>query len=207
MRFISRKKTKINFTQNKSRPGYGSAGTGYLKIVGIGPGNSQYLAYRAQEAIKESEVIVGYKTYINLLSNLITGQEVISSGMTQETERAKKAIEKARAGKRVCLVSSGDPGIYGMAGLVLELLNKDDENKINIEIIPGISAASSCASLLGAPLMHDFATISLSDLMTDKKLIKKRVKLACQGDLVIVFYNPKSKKRPVKNFYWLLVDK
>ncbi len=127
--------------------------------------------------------------------------------MTQETERAKKAIEKARAGKRVCLVSSGDPGIYGMAGLVLELLNKDDENKINIEIIPGISAASSCASLLGAPLMHDFATISLSDLMTDKKLIKKRVKLACQGDLVIVFYNPKSKKRtlPLRDAWDILM--
>jgi precorrin-3B C17-methyltransferase len=138
---------------------------------------------------------VGYKAYLQCLDNLVAGKEIISSGMTQEVRRAEKAIEKALAGKNVCLISSGDPGIYGMAGVILELLKKKEVGKIPIEIIPGITAASSCASLLGAPLMNDFAVISLSDLLTDSKIIEKRIRSACQGDFVIVFYNPKSKKR------------
>lgn len=122
-------------------------------------------------------------------------------------ERAKYAIKKTREGKNVCLISSGDPGIYGMAGVVLELLTKEDENKIKIEIIPGIMAASSCASLLGAPLMNDFAVISLSDLLTDRRLIEERIESACKGDFVIVFYNPKSKKRikPLERAWQILM--
>ncbi len=143
---------------------------------------------------------MGYRAYLRLLDgdsagNLLAGKEVLSSGMTQELSRAGKAIEKALAGNDVCLISSGDPGIYGMAGVILELLGKRGATEIPIEIVPGVTAASSCASLLGAPLMNDFAVISLSDLLTDVKVIEKRIRSACQGDFVIVFYNPKSKKR------------
>lgn len=138
---------------------------------------------------------MGYKAYLQLLKGLLAGKEIISSGMTQEVRRAEEAIEKALAGNDVCLISSGDPGIYGMAGVILELLKKEETRKVRIEIIPGITAASSCASLLGAPLMNDFAVISLSDLLTDRRIIERRVESACQGDFVIVFYNPKSKKR------------
>jgi precorrin-3B C17-methyltransferase len=151
----------------------------------------------AREAIERSQVVIGYKTYVRLLGNLVRGKEVISSGMTEETERVKCAIENARRGKRVSLISSGDPGVYGMAGLALELLDKRDLNRIEIEIIPGIISANACASLLGAPLMHDFAVVSLSDLLTDLELIKRRIELAAKGDFVIVLYNPKSARRVI----------
>jgi precorrin-3B C17-methyltransferase len=173
---------------------------GRLRIVGIGPGDRDSLTPRAYQAVKNCQVIVGYKAYLKLLDtdpagSLLAGKEIISSGMTQELTRAGKAIEKALAGKDVCLVSSGDPGIYGMAGVILELLEKKGAAEISIEIVPGVTAASSCASLLGAPLMNDFAVISLSDLLTDAKVIEKRIRSTCQGDFVIVFYNPRSKKR------------
>ena len=168
---------------------------GSLTLVGIGPGDRDSLSPRAYRAICGSEIIVGYRVYLQLINELLTGKEVISSGMTQELGRAQMAIEKALAGRHVCLVSSGDAGIYGMAGVILELLKEEEAAKVKIEIIPGITAASSCASLLGAPLMNDFAAISLSDLLTDLGIIEKRIKAACQGDFVIVFYNPKSKKR------------
>ena len=153
------------------------------------------MSQHAREAIERSQVVIGYKTYVKLLGNLVRGKEVVSSGMTEEIERAKCAIENARTGKKVSLISSGDPGVYGMAGLLLELLDKRDLNKVEIEIVPGIISANACASLLGAPLMHDFAVVSLSDLLTDLKLIKYRIKLAAKGDFVIVLYNPKSAKR------------
>lgn len=150
---------------------------------------------------------MGYKAYLQLLNGLVAGKEIISSGMTQEVRRAGLAVEKALAGNDVCLISSGDPGIYGMAGVILELLGKEEAEKIEIEIIPGITAASSCASLLGAPLMNDFAVISLSDLLTDPRIIERRVESACQGDFVIVFYNPKSKKRikPLETAWQILM--
>lgn len=150
---------------------------------------------------------MGYKAYLQLLKGLLAGKEIISSGMTQEVRRAKQAIEKTLAGNDVCLISSGDPGIYGMAGVILELLKKEETRKVRIEIIPGITAASSCASLLGAPLMNDFAVISLSDLLTDRRIIERRVESACQGDFVIVFYNPKSKKRikPLETAWQILM--
>ncbi len=133
-------------------------------------------------------------------------KEIISSGMTEEIKRAEYAIENAKSGKKVCIISSGDPGIYGMAGLVLELLKKN-ELKRKIEIIPGIIAATASAALLGAPLMHDFAVISLSDLLTDLELIKRRVELAAKADFLIVLYNPKSRKRiiPLKKAYNILL--
>ena len=153
-------------------------------------------------------MIVGYKTYIRLLGDLAAGKEVISSGMTEEIKRAGAAIQKSREGENVCLVSSGDPGVYGMAGLVLELLSKEEESEVKIEIIPGIMAATGCASILGAPLMNDFALISLSDLLTDKQVIKQRIKMAAKGDFVIVFYNPRSKKRTrlLKSAWQILME-
>jgi precorrin-3B C17-methyltransferase len=170
------------------------------------------LTPRAYQAVKSCHVIVGYKAYLKLLDtdpagSLLAGKEIISSGMTQELTRAGRAIEKALAGNDVCLVSSGDPGIYGMAGVILELLEKQGATEIPIEIVPGVTAASSCASLLGAPLMNDFAVISLSDLLTDAKVIEKRIRSACQGDFVIVFYNPKSKKRikPLEKAWQILL--
>lgn len=185
---------------------------GKLNIIGMGPGDGDSLSPRAYRAIRDCQVIVGYKAYLQLVdhlldSGLVADKEIISTGMTQEIRRAEKAIEKALKGKDVCLISSGDPGIYGMAGVILELLKKDEVERISIEIIPGITAASSCAGLLGAPLMNDFAVISLSDLLTDSKIIEKRIRSACQGDFVIAFYNPKSKKRiePLQKAWQILM--
>ena len=166
-----------------------------MYIVGIGPGSLKHLSRKAYRSLKDSEVIVGYRTYIKLLGNLTVGKEVITSGMTQEKKRVKLAIEKALEGKRVCLVSSGDSGVYGMAGLALEFLKPENAARITIEIIPGIMAATACASLLGAPLANDFAVISLSDLLTDRLKIEERLRAAAKADFVIVLYNPKSKKR------------
>ncbi len=141
------------------------------------------------------------------MGDLVSGKEIISSGMTQEINRAKLAIEKAREGKKVALISSGDPGVYGMAGPVLEILDGRQKDNIKIEIIPAVTAATSCAGLLGAPLMHDFAVISLSDILTDIALIKRRVTLAARGDFVVVFYNPQSKNRtrPLKEAWGILM--
>ncbi len=152
---------------------------------------------KAISAIDKAEVIVGYTTYIELLEEgLKKGKEVISTGMMKEIERCKAAIEKAKQGKNTVIVSGGDPGIYGMAGLILELLAKEELiDKIDLEIIPGVPALCAASALLGAPIMHDFVSISLSDLLTPWELIKKRVTLALEGDFVIVLYNPSSKKR------------
>jgi len=149
----------------------------------------------AQAAIAESDCIVGYATYIKLLGGMTSGKEVIYSGMTQEVERAAAAIEKALEGKTVSIISSGDPGVYGMAGIVLELLGSAESKKIVLEIVPGIISATSCAARLGAPLMNDFAVISLSDLLTEAKEIENRLAAAARSGFVIVLYNPKSKSR------------
>jgi len=154
------------------------------------------MSWRAHQVIKEADVIIGYKTYIELLGDLIKGKEVISSGMTREVERSLLAIERAAAGQYVAVVSSGDPGIYGMAGVTLELLEKQDVgDQIDVEIVPGISSANAAAASLGAALMHDFAVVSLSDLLTSWEVIEKRLEAAAAADFVIVLYNPVSKKR------------
>lgn len=195
MRFISIKGWEINTKKTDHRASHGCDCQGKLSIVGIGPGNLSHLSQRAKEAIAESEVIVGYTTYVKLLGYLIRRKTVISSGMTGEIYRATQAIQKALEGKKVCIISSGDPGIYGMSGIVLELLKNNATRKLKVEIIPGITAASACASLLGAPLTQDFAVISLSDLLVDRKGIEKKLRCALKADLVIVLYNPKSKTR------------
>lgn len=163
---------------------------GKLYIVGMGPGSVNNMTLRAINAIKKSEVVVGYTKYLNMISSLIIGKEIFSTGMKGEVERCRKAIEFSK-NKTVSIVSTGDSGVYGMAGLVLELGKYD-----NIEIIPGVTASLAAASLIGAPLMHDSCNISLSDLMTPYDIIKKRVALAAEGDFVISFYNPKSYGRP-----------
>jgi len=178
-----------------------------LSIVGIGPGDLSLFSQKALDALQQCEIIVGYKTYIELLGDLVENKEIVSSGMTQEIKRASYAIDKAMEGRSVSIISSGDPGIYGMAGIVLELLDEKAYEKIDVEIIPAISSAFACASLLGAPLVHDFVVISLSDLLTEWGVIEKRIRLAAEGDFVIVFYNPKSKKRvaPINNAWNILM--
>ncbi len=137
---------------------------------------------------------MGYTTYIDLVKEIIEGKDVVSTGMTQEIDRCQIGIDLAKKGKKVAIISSGDSGIYGMAGLVLELLRLE-RSPLNVSVIPGVPAFAAAAALVGAPLMHDFASISLSDLLTDWRVIKKRLEMAAKGDFVIVLYNPKSKRR------------
>lgn len=189
--------------------------SGRIYIVGTGPGAIEHITPYAQNAIRNSDVIVGYGTYIELIKELIKDKEIVSTEMTQEIERCKKAVELAMPGRTVSVISGGDPGIYAMAGLVFELLknrnalcvmrntlkNKNASrvthhvSRVDVEVIPGISALNACAAKLGAPLMHDFASISLSDRLTPWKLIEKRLDAAAKADFVIILYNPKSKGR------------
>src|SRR2546422_4836297 len=172
--------------------------TGKLYIVGVGPGHHDHMTFRAKEVIEESDTIVGYETYVSLVEDLIEGKEVHRYAMTQEVERAHQCIDLAKSGKIVSLVSSGDPGIYGMAGLIYEVLAEegwDRKNGLYVEIVPGVSSLNSCAALVGSPLMTDFAVVSMSDLLVPWEIIVKRVEAAAQGDYVIVIYNPASKKR------------
>ncbi len=168
---------------------------GKIYVVGTGPGDIKYITPKAQNAIKEADVIIGYRTYVELIPGLVAGKEVISSGMGQEIERCKKTLEMASRGKTVALISNGDPGIYAMAGPMLEILNSENL-PLEIEIIPGVSALNACAAKLGAPLMHDFASISLSDRLTPWEVIEARLEAACKADFVIVLYNPRSMGRP-----------
>lgn len=149
------------------------------------------MAPAALEAIEIADVIIGYKTYTDIIEDLLVGKEVLSSGMRREVDRAGKAIELAREGKTVAVVSSGDPGVYGMAGIVLEMAGD-----VHVDVVPGVTAATAAAAALGAPLMHDFAVISLSDLLTPWVKIMTRLEAAGLGDFVVVLYNPKSKGRP-----------
>ena len=172
--------------------------SGKLYIVGVGPGHHDHMTFRAKQVIEESDTIVGYETYVNLVEDLIDGKDVYRYAMTQEVERAHQCIDLAKEGKTVSLVSSGDPGIYGMAGLIFEILAEsgwDPKNGLDVELIPGVSALNSCASIIGSPLMTDFAVCSMSDLLVPWEIIVKRVEAAAQGDFVIVIYNPSSKKR------------
>ena len=172
--------------------------TGKLYIVGVGPGHHDHMTFRAKQVIEESDTIVGYETYVNLVADLIDGKEIHRYAMTQEVERAHQCIDLAKSGRVVSLVSSGDPGIYGMAGLIYETLaatSWSPKNGLPVEIIPGVSALNSCASIIGSPLMTDFAVLSMSDLLVPWEIITKRVQAAAQGDFVMVIYNPSSKKR------------
>ncbi len=177
-----------------------------LYIVGIGPGNTEHLSKRAADVLQSVHTIAGYTTYIDLIRPLIADKNVISTGMMKEVDRVEAAIDAALSGKSCAIVSSGDPGIYAMAGLAFELCQKRNiplsapssaksAVMLCIEVIPGIPALCAGASLLGAPLTHDFAVISLSDLLTPWEKIEQRIEAAAKADFVIVIYNPKSRKR------------
>jgi len=164
-------------------------------IVGLGPGLHEHMTPAAQDALKRAEVVVGYKTYIDLIKYFLRDKEVYASGMRKEIDRCKEVLDIANQGKSVALVSSGDAGVYGMAGIMLELV-ENEQADVEVIVIPGVSAANAAASTLGAPLMHDYCVISLSDLLTDWDAIKKRIACAGEGDFVISLYNPRSKGRP-----------
>ena len=167
---------------------------GKLSVVGIGPGNYENMTVRADEALRECHVIVGYHVYVDLVRERYPDKEYLTTPMTRETERCRMALEEARKGRDVAMVCSGDSGVYGMAGLIYELRGEDTEPEICV--IPGLTSACSGASLLGAPLTHDFAVISLSDRLTPWEKIERRLRAAAEADLSIVLYNPASHGRP-----------
>lgn len=167
---------------------------GKLFVVGIGPGNYENMTIKADRALKSCDVIIGYHVYVSLVKDHYSDKEFITTPMTQEIKRCQLAIDIAGKGKTVAMVCSGDSGIYGMAALIYELRGKCVASEV--EIIPGITAACSGAALLGAPLTHDFAVISLSDRLTDWEKIEKRLEAAAAADLSIVLYNPASRERP-----------
>ncbi|WKY47431.1 precorrin-3B C(17)-methyltransferase [Eubacteriaceae bacterium ES3] len=166
-----------------------------IYVTGIGPGLYEHMTEAARNSIETADIIVGYKTYVDIIADLIGDKEVLSSGMRREIDRCEKALELAEEGKTVCLVSSGDAGVFGMAGIMLEIV-EHQKSDVAVEIIPGISAANAAAATLGAPLMHDYVVISLSDLLTDWAVIEKRLHCAGDGDFIVTLYNPKSKGRP-----------
>jgi precorrin-3B C17-methyltransferase len=176
-------------------------GAGYLAIVGLGPGHRDLMAPRAVKMIQEADLVIGYRVYLEQIQDLLSDKEIHVSELTHEIERATLAVQSACAGRRVCIVSSGDAGIYGMAGLVLDIFShqasrsSDHGEDLHIEIVPGISALNAAAALLGAPLMHDFAVISLSDLLTPWTMIAQRLCAVARADFVVVLYNPTSRKR------------
>ncbi len=171
-----------------------SHSSGKLFLVGLGPGALEHMTFRAREVLNASDAVVGYKSYTELIEPLIAEKEVITTGMTEEVRRTRIAINLAQQGKTVSLICSGDSGIYGLAGLVGEVLQEQGD-KLDVEVVPGMPALVASAALLGAPLTSDFACISLSDYLVPWEEISQRMKLAAQADFVIVVYNPRSKKR------------
>lgn len=176
-----------------------------IYVVGIGPGDQRAITLEALEALKEADVIVGYKTYIDLIKTYEVLAEdfhtktLVQNGMRGEVARCQEALALATKGYCVAVVSSGDAGVYGMAGLVLELVEKQIQaggEAIDVKVIPGVTASSAAAAVLGAPLMHDYCHISLSDLLTPLETIHKRLRHAALADFVICLYNPRSKGRP-----------
>ena len=170
---------------------------GQIAVVGMGPGMESMMTNQALLALDEADVIVGYTVYLDLLGDRFEGKEFLSTPMKQEAERCRLAFAEAVKGKRVAMVCSGDAGIYGMASLMFEIKEElgDEAADVELEVIPGITAASSGAAVLGAPLNHDFCVISLSDLLTPWDLIERRLRAAAEGDFAIAIYNPSSKKR------------
>lgn len=165
---------------------------GKIYVVGLGPGNKENMTFRAYDVLKNSDIIIGYKTYIDLIEGMFPDKKIIKSYMKKEVARCEETLKLALEGNIISLISSGDAGVYGMAGLMLEIA----DGQVEVEIVPGITSANASASLGGAPIVHDSVNISLSNLLTDWELIKKRIDLASQGDFVITLYNPKSSGRP-----------
>lgn len=171
--------------------------TGSLCVVGLGPGTSALLTGQAQAALQGADVVIGYTGYFAWVADLVREKECIALPLTQEVERARLAVERALAGQAVSVISSGDAGVYGMASLVLEVLEQQQALALlpDVVIIPGVSAINACAALLGAPIAHDFAVLSLSDLLTPWAVIEKRLAAAAEADFVLVLLNPKSARR------------
>ena len=163
-------------------------------VVGLGPGDPQFLTAQAQSALTQAEVLCGYTVYLDLIRPYFPEKEFYSTGMTRELDRCRWALETARAGRKVALVCSGDAGVYGMASPLLELAEEYPD--VNVEVVPGLTAALSGGAVLGAPLAHDFCVISLSDRLTPWAVIEKRLAAAAMGDFCIALYNPASKGRP-----------
>lgn len=163
-----------------------------MTVVGIGPGSREQMTGRALKAIEDSEVVVGYGVYVDLVRPLFPDKEYVATAMRREEERCRIAVARAQAGAKVCVICSGDAGVYGMAGLVLTLAA---EAGVEVEVVPGMTAACTGGALLGAPLTHDFSVISLSDLLTPWELIRRRVRCAAEGDFSICLYNPMSHRR------------
>ena len=166
---------------------------GKLYAVGFGPGGYEHMTAKAIDVIKNADIITGYTTYVEMLKKFFPEKEYVATPMTKEMDRCRMAVDLAAEGKTVAMVSSGDSGIYGMAGLLYEMGQGYPE--VELEVVPGITAANGGAAVLGAPLMHDFAVISLSDLLTPWELIEKRLCAAAEADFVICLYNPSSRKR------------
>lgn len=176
--------------------------------MGIGPGALEHLTPKARQAIETADVVIGYRTYIKLIQPIIASNaEVVSGFMGREVERARAAVAKALENKHVAVISSGDPGVYGMAGVVSEVAAHEKAD-VPIEIIPGVTAATAAAAALGAPLVGDFAVISLSDLLTPWVLIEQRLNAAAKADFVIVLYNPQSqgRKEPLARAHQILLQ-
>ena len=166
---------------------------GKIYVVGIGPGKKPDMTFKAYEAMENSDIIVGYKTYTDLVKKYFPNTEIRSSSMMKEVDRCIEVLELAKAGKNVALISSGDAGVYGMAGIMYEVIGEN--NDVEVEVIAGVTATNAAAAIVGAPIMHDYVTISLSNLLTDWELIKRRLELAAQGDFIVSLYNPKSRGR------------
>lgn len=164
-----------------------------IYVVGLGPSGLFEMTHRAEQVLRSCEVIVGYTVYIDLIKEDFKDKTFLATGMKKEVDRCKLAVEKALEGYKVAMVCSGDAGVYGMAGIMHEVAK--DYEEIEIEVVPGVTAACSAAAVLGAPLIHDFVLISLSDLLTPWEKIEKRIALAAEADFVICLYNPSSKKR------------
>jgi precorrin-3B C17-methyltransferase len=166
---------------------------GRLFVVGLGPGARATMTGQALEALRQADVIIGYDGYFVWVSDLVKGKETLAFPLTQEVERARVAVQRMQQGKVVCVISSGDPGVYGMAGLVLQCLGADGQN--DVTIVPGVSAVNAAAALLGAPIGHDFAVISLSDLLTPWETIERRLQAGAEADFVLAILNPQSQRR------------
>lgn len=164
-----------------------------IYVTGLGPGAADQMTIRARKVLEKCPVIIGYTVYIDLIREEFPDKTFLSTPMRKETDRCRMAFAEAQKGQDVAMVCSGDAGVYGMAGLICEV--GKDYPDVAIEIVPGITAASGGAAVLGAPLMHDFAVISLSDLLTPWEKIERRVRAAAEADFVICIYNPASKKR------------
>ncbi|WP_300158190.1 precorrin-3B C(17)-methyltransferase [Solidesulfovibrio sp.] len=170
---------------------------GRLTVVGLGPGDASLLAPMALDALCQADTVVGYTAYVELIApEVLAGKTVTATGMTGEVARCRAALEAAAAGRRVALVSSGDAGVYGMAGLALEMLEETGlAERLAFVVVPGIPAVCAAAALLGAPLTHDFAVVSLSDLLTPMEAVRRRVRAALAADFVLALYNPRSRRR------------